>query len=79
VPRTTPKITQAAYTVRGMIAEGTLKPGDKAPSVPELREATGVCTDYCLRALRLLVADGTLLPGRPPLGRPRVPRAAEGP
>jgi DNA-binding GntR family transcriptional regulator len=73
VARTTPAIEQAAYTVRRMIAEGTLRPGDKAPSAPELREATGVCATYCRRALDLLVRDRTLAPGKPPRGRPRVP------
>lgn len=73
MPRTTPAIEQAAYTVRGMIAEGALKPGDTAPSAPELREVTGVCATYCRRALDLLVQDGTLVPGKPPRGRPRVP------
>jgi DNA-binding GntR family transcriptional regulator len=76
VGRTTPGIEQAAYTVRGMIAEGTLGPGDKAPSAPELREATGVCVVYCGRALGLLVEDGTRAPGKPPRGRPRVPGSA---
>lgn len=71
--RTPPaKVRQAAYTVRGMIAEGTLKPGDTAPSAPALSEQTGVCYVYCLRALRLLAADGTLEPGKA-RGRLRVP------
>jgi len=72
--RATPKVRQAAYTVRAMIAEGTLRPGDIAPSAPQLREATGVCEAYCRRALAGLVEDGTLEPGKPPRGRPRVPR-----
>jgi len=73
VARTPPKVQQAVYTVRAMIAEGLLKPGDIAPSVPQLQEATGVCEAYCQRAIRLLVADGTLVPGPSPRGRPRVP------
>lgn len=73
MPRTTPKVRQAAYTVLAMIAEGTLRPGDMAPSAPQLQEATGVCEVYCQRAIRLLVSDGTLVPGNPPRGRPRVP------
>ena len=72
-------MTQAAYTVRAMIREGDLRPGDKAPSARELREVTGVCVAYCRRAIRLLTDDGTLLPGKPPQGRPRVPAAPEGP
>jgi DNA-binding GntR family transcriptional regulator len=79
VPRTTPAIEQVRYTVRGMIAEGTLRPGDKAPTAPELREATGVCEVYCRRALALLVAEGTLAPPESPRARHRVPREqAEG-
>lgn len=73
MPRTTPKVRQAAYTVRAMIAEGILRPGGIAPSAPQLRKATGVCEAYCRRALALLVADGTLVPGPSPRGRPRVP------
>lgn len=58
-----------------MLSSGRLLPGDIAPSAPELATQTGICYSYCLQALRLLVADGTLEPGRPPRGRPRVPRA----
>lgn len=69
--RTTPAIEQVRYTVRGMIAEGALAPGDPAPTVPELQEATGVCRAYCHRALRLLTDDGTLVT-ETPRGRRRV-------
>lgn len=72
--RTTPKVLEAAGAVRGMITAGHLMPGDIAPSALALAEGTGVCYAYCLRALRLLTADGTLEAGKPPHGRPRVPR-----
>jgi len=77
VARTTPAIEQVRYTVRGMIREGDLRPGDLAPTTAELREATGVCEAYCQRALRLLTDDGTLVREHP-RGRRRVPGAPEG-
>lgn len=69
-----PKVRQAADTVRAMIAGGHLLPGEIAPSAPELSERTGTCLAYCRWALNLLVGDRTLEAGRPPRGRPRVPR-----
>lgn len=71
--RAAPRVRQAADVVRAMIDGGTLRPGDLAPFAPGLSAQTGICYTYCLRALRLLVADGTLEPGAPPRGRPRVP------
>jgi DNA-binding GntR family transcriptional regulator len=69
-----PKVREAADTVREMIGDGKLLPGETAPSAPGLSAQTGICYSYCARALRALVADGTLEPGKPPRGRPRVPR-----
>lgn len=71
--RATPKVREAADAVRAMIAVGRLLPGEAAPTAPGLSTQTGICYVYCLRALRLLVADGTLEAGKPPRGRPRVP------
>ena len=73
--RIAPKARAVAETVRGMIAAGELAPGDIAPSAPALAAQTGTCYSYCLAALRQLTAEGTLEAGRPPRGRPRVPRA----
>jgi DNA-binding GntR family transcriptional regulator len=44
-----------------MIADGTLKPGGTVPSARTLHSETGISEAYCLRALRLLVAEGTLV------------------
>jgi DNA-binding transcriptional regulator YhcF (GntR family) len=51
---------QAVSAVRGMIADGTLKPGDPAPTAGELARETGLHPAACAAALRTLAADGTL-------------------
>ena len=78
-----PKYAQAAAIVRAQVADGTLKPGDAAPSGVQLARLTGFCELTCRRALRILIGDGILVPGlsanaRPPspspAGRPRRAR-----
>ena len=61
-----------AAFVRGMIADGTLKPGDPVPSGPALAAKTGCHVITCRGALRVLLADGTLTRGVSRKGRLRV-------
>lgn len=56
---TLPKYAQVAESIRAQIAEGTLKPGQPAPSGAPLARATGYSTLTCRRALRTLIKDGT--------------------
>lgn len=67
-----PAKAQVAAIVRAQIADGTLKPGDVAPSGAALSRATGHAQVTCRKALQLLVDEGTLTPRRSPSGRPRV-------
>jgi DNA-binding transcriptional regulator YhcF (GntR family) len=67
-----PKWARAAAAVRGQIADGTLRPGQPAPSGAALSRLTGFSTLTCRRALRALVADGVLVPGPSRNARPRV-------
>lgn len=67
------KYIRAADLVRGWIADGTLRPGESAPSGAALAVMTGYSTLTCRRSLRVLVEDGTLSPGPSPNARPRVP------
>jgi hypothetical protein len=66
------KYAQAAAIVLAQIADGTLKPGQPAPSGDALARLTGFSTLTCRKALRILVAEGTLTPGPSPGARPRV-------
>jgi hypothetical protein len=66
------KYAQAAAIVRAQITDGTLKPGQPAPSGAQLARLTGFSTLTCRKALRRLVAEGTLGPGPSPGARPRV-------
>jgi hypothetical protein len=72
-----PKYARVAAAIRRQIADGTLRPGQPAPSGAELARATGFSTLTCRKALRALIADGILVPGPSPNARPRVadPRA----
>src|ERR1700691_538181 len=72
-----PKDLRVAAAIRRQIADGTLRPGQPAPSGAELSRATGFATLTCRKALRELIADGILVPGPSPNARPRVadPRA----
>jgi len=67
-----PKWARVAAAVRGQIADGTLLPGQPAPSGAALSRLTGFSTLTCRRALRALVADGVLVPGPSRNARPRV-------
>jgi hypothetical protein len=55
-----PRWPEAVTVIRGMIADGTLKPGDPAPTAGELAAGTGLHGAACSAALRTLAADGTL-------------------
>jgi hypothetical protein len=67
-----PKYARVAAAVRGQIADGTLRPGEPAPSGAALSRVTGYSTLTCRKALRQLVADGVLTPGPSRNARPRV-------
>jgi len=73
------KYVRGADLVRGWIADGTLRPGESAPSGAALAAITGYSSLTCRRSLRLLVQDGTLSPGPSPNARPRVPVPASTP
>ena len=67
-----PKYARVAAAVRLQIADGTLRPGQPAPSGAALSRVTGYSTLTCRRALRVLVEDGLLTPGPSRSARPRV-------
>lgn len=67
-----PKYARVAAAVRGQIADGTLRPGQPAPSGAALSRLTGFSTLTCRRALRVLITDGVLVPGPSRNARPRV-------
>lgn len=70
--RRLPKYARVAAVVRGQVADGTLRPGQPAPSGAALSRITGYSTLTCRRALRLLLEDGVLIPGPSRSARPRV-------
>jgi DNA-binding transcriptional MocR family regulator len=70
-----PRQEQAAAIVRAQVADGTLRPGQAAPSGEQLARLTGFSPLTCRKALRDLVADGTLVRGVSPHARPRVAAA----
>jgi DNA-binding transcriptional regulator YhcF (GntR family) len=72
-----PKYARVAAAVRGQIADGTLRPGQPAPSGAALSRVTGYSTLTCRRALRVLIADGVLIPGPSRNARPRVAGGAQ--
>jgi Bacterial regulatory proteins, gntR family/Helix-turn-helix domain len=67
-----PKYQRVAAQIRRQIADGTLRPGQPAPSGAELSRAFGFSTLTCRKALRALIAEGLLVPGPSPNARPRV-------
>jgi DNA-binding transcriptional regulator YhcF (GntR family) len=67
-----PKWARVAAAVRAQVADGTLRPGQPAPSGAALSRVTGYSTLTCRRALRALVADGVLVTGPSRNARPRV-------
>ncbi|MEM7648174.1 MAG: GntR family transcriptional regulator [Cyanobacteria bacterium P01_A01_bin.70] len=58
---------QVAERLQALITEGTLKPGDRLPSVRKLREQLSVSTSTVLEAYRLL-EDRGLITARPQSG-----------
>ena len=70
-----PRRAVAVKLVRGMIADGTLKPGAPVPSAVALAKMTGHGRGACRNALQVLLRDGTLVPGASPTARLRVPAA----
>jgi DNA-binding transcriptional regulator YhcF (GntR family) len=69
------KYQQIAALVRAQIADGILPPGAPAPSGAALSRMTDCSVLTCRRALRALIADGTLVPGVSRNARLRVPAA----
>ena len=67
-----PKYLRVAAAIRRQIADGSLRPGQPAPSGAELSRAFGFSTLTCRKALRRLIADGLLVPGPSRNARPRV-------
>ena len=67
-----PKYLRVAAVIRRQIADGTLRPGQPAPSGAELSRAFGFSTLTCRKALRALIAEGLLVPGPSENARPRV-------
>jgi hypothetical protein len=67
-----PKYARVAAAVRAQITEGTLRPGQPAPSGAALSRVTGYSPLTCRRALRVLITDGVLTPGPSRNARPRV-------
>jgi len=74
-----PKYARVAAVVRRQVANGTLRPGEPAPSGAALSRVTGYSTLTCRRALRILVTEGVLTPGPSRNARPRVAGAAQRP
>jgi Helix-turn-helix domain/Bacterial regulatory proteins, gntR family len=68
----TPKYLQAAAIVRAQVTDGTLKPGQPAPSGARLARLTGFSSLTCRKALQVLITDGVLMPGPSASARPRV-------
>ena len=66
------KYLEAAAIVRARIDDGTLRPGQPAPSGAELARDTGFSSLTCRKALRALISDGVLVPGPSRNARPRV-------
>jgi DNA-binding XRE family transcriptional regulator len=66
------KYMQAAAIVRAQVADGTLRPGQAAPSGASLASLTGFDPLTCRKALRVLEREGVLMPGPTPSARLRV-------
>jgi Helix-turn-helix domain/Bacterial regulatory proteins, gntR family len=68
----TPRYLQAAAIVRAQVTDGTLRPGQPAPSGAQLARLTGFSPLTCRKALQVLITDGVLTPGPSASARPRV-------
>jgi hypothetical protein len=66
------KYQRVVALVRDRIADGTLRPGQPAPSGAELSRVTRYSVLTCRKALRVLIANGVLVPGPSRNARPRV-------
>jgi DNA-binding GntR family transcriptional regulator len=57
---------QVAASIRAQISDGTLKPGDELPGVPELMREYGCANDTLSRARAILAAEGLIVrtPGK---------------
>lgn len=73
------KYARVAAAVKAQIADGTLRPGQAAPSGAALSRITGYSTLTCRKALHVLIADGVLTPGPSRNARPRVAGPAQPP
>jgi hypothetical protein len=71
------KYRRVVALVRGRVDDGSLLPGQPAPSGAELSRITGYSTLTCRKALRVLIADGVLVPGPSRNARPRVAGAPQ--
>ena len=67
-----PKYVQVAALVRAQVADGTLRPGEAAPSGAQLARLAGFSVLTCRNGLRSLIREGVLSPGASPAARPRV-------
>jgi hypothetical protein len=67
-----PKYARVAALVRAQVADGTLRPGEAAPSGAQLARLTGFSVLTCRNGLRSLIREGVLSPGASPAARPRV-------
>ncbi|MFD6534938.1 GntR family transcriptional regulator [Streptomyces goshikiensis] len=59
--RTTTRYQSVAQDLRGKIADGRLKPGDRIPSLTELQAEYGVSDTVILEARKVLVSEGLLV------------------
>jgi transcriptional regulator with XRE-family HTH domain len=73
-----PKYLRVAAAVRDQVADGTLRPGQPAPSGAALSRLTGYSTLTCRKGLRALIAEGVLTPGPSRSARPRVAGPPQG-
>jgi len=56
-----PVFEQLAFQVKQSVAEGTLAPGDKLPSVRELARELAINPNTVVRALEVLERDGVIV------------------
>jgi GntR family transcriptional regulator len=51
---------RVAAWLQSQISDGTLRPGDPAPSISDIAARHGYCRDTCAKGLQLLEQDGTV-------------------